>query len=105
MWLDIIERAVPFGEDAERSRRGLHRISDGCYDFWCAFVMPVVGDIEEGAGRVAADNRPDEMLATFMALRGSGLLPLLERAAQQRNAREDESTRRFPLDHAGRALP
>lgn len=67
--LDIVERVVPFGEDPERSRRGLYRLSDACYDFWYTFVMPVVGDIEEGMGRIVAENLPGEILATYLGKR------------------------------------
>lgn len=67
--LDIVERVVPFGESPERSRRGLYRLLDGCYDFWYAFVMPAVNDIEEGAGRVVASSLPGDALATYLGRR------------------------------------
>lgn len=74
--LDIIERVVPFGENAETSRRGIYRFADACYDFWYTFVMPVVGDVEEGSGRIVAQGIPDEMLATYFGHR-------FERVCQQ----------------------
>lgn len=69
MRLDIVERIVPFGENPGRSRRGLYRLADGCYDFWYAFVMPAVSDIEEGAGRVVASSLPGDVLATYLGRR------------------------------------
>lgn len=74
--LDIVERVVPFGENAETSRRGIYRFADACYDFWFTFVMPVVGDVEEGAGRIVAEGIPEETLATYFGHR-------FERVCQQ----------------------
>lgn len=67
--LDIIERIVPFGENAETSHRGIYRFSDACYDFWYTFVMPVVGDVEEGAGHIVAQGISDEAFATYFGRR------------------------------------
>ena len=67
--LHIIERIVPFGESLERSRKGVYRFRDGCYDFWYSFVMPVVGDIEEGMGRIVARNIPEDMFSTYLGRR------------------------------------
>lgn len=64
--LGIIEKAVPFGENPERSRKGLYRICDACYDFWYHFVMARTAEVELGLGRAVASrlmgNRLDEYL-------------------------------------------
>ena len=67
--LDILERAVPFGESAQDSRRGSYRMRDAAYDFWYTFVMPSVGDVEEGLGELVAASIPDEVLATYFGRR------------------------------------
>ena len=67
--LDILERIVPFGEDVAKSRRGLYRFADACYDFWYSFVMPSAGDIEAGAGSVVARNIPEKVLDTYLGRR------------------------------------
>lgn len=67
--LDIIERVVPFGENPQTSRKGLYRFADACYDFWYTFVMPAVGDIEGGAGRIVAEGLSDEVLGTYLGHR------------------------------------
>ena len=74
--LDIIERVVPFGENQATSRRGIYRCKDACYDFWYTFVMPAVGDIEEGAGDVVAASLSEDVLATYLGHR-------FERVCQQ----------------------
>ncbi len=71
--LDILERAVPFGENPETSRRGIYRFSDACYDFWYTFVMPAAGDIESGAGSIVAQNIPDEVFDTYFGHRFEGV--------------------------------
>ncbi len=53
MELGIVERETPFGENPERSRKGIYRFRDACYDFWYRFVSPMVGDVESGAGELA----------------------------------------------------
>lgn len=67
--LDIVERIVPFGENPETSKRGLYRFSDGCYDFWYTFVMPMVGDIEEGLGSVVARAVSGQRLDAYLGKR------------------------------------
>lgn len=52
--LGIIERAVPYGENPEKSKRGIYRVKDACYDFWFKFVMPYTQEIESGLGKTVA---------------------------------------------------
>ncbi len=52
----ILERTVPFGEDAKVSRKGIYQISDNCYSFWYRFVFGNQAEIDAGIGRQLADN-------------------------------------------------
>lgn len=52
--LGILEKVFPFGENPATSRKGHYRISDPFFAFWYRFVSPLVGAIESGTGRVAA---------------------------------------------------
>lgn len=67
--LGIIERVVPFGENPETSRHGIYRIADACFDFWYTFVMPVVGDVEAGAGSIVAESISDQAMSTYFGHR------------------------------------
>ncbi len=67
--LGIVERIVPFGENPERSRKGIYRLRDACYDFWYRFVSPVVGDIEAGAGELAFRTVTPETLGEYLGHR------------------------------------
>ena len=50
MRMRILHREFPFGENSERSRKGIYRISDNVYRFWYRFVLPNRSAIEQGAG-------------------------------------------------------
>ena len=52
--LGLVERAVPFGSNPDRSRSGVYRIADPFFAFWYRFVGPAVDAIELGAGAVVA---------------------------------------------------
>ena len=71
--LGMIRRAVPFGESARTSRRGIYVIDDACYAFWYRFVMPRVSDIEAGLGEVAARSIPDQQLDGYCGHRFEGM--------------------------------
>lgn len=67
--LGIVERIVPFGEDASKSRKGIYRLKDACYDFWYRFVAPAVPDIESGAGKLAFRTVTPENLSEYLGHR------------------------------------
>lgn len=67
--LGMVERAVPFGEDPERSRKGIYRLRDACYDFWYRFVSPAVADVESGAGELAFRSVTPGALAEYLGHR------------------------------------
>ncbi len=67
--LGIVERVVPFGENPATSKRAVYRIEDACYDFWFAFVMPRISEIEQGLGRPAANAIGDAPLNTYLGKR------------------------------------
>jgi len=48
--LNILYREFPFGENPEKSRKGLYRIKDNCYRFWYRYVFTNKTVIEQGAG-------------------------------------------------------
>lgn len=52
--LDLIERSVPFGDNPQRSRKGLYSVKDPFFAYWYRFVSRSVGAIESGAGRAVA---------------------------------------------------
>ena len=67
--LQIIEKAVPFGENPETSKRSLYRIVDACYEFWFRFVMPRTSDIEAGLGRAVVRNLPKQQVDDYLGHR------------------------------------
>lgn len=67
--LGVIERAVPFGENPETSRRAIYRVSDACFAFWFRFVMPAAQDVESGLGRAVARALPDALVDQYLGLR------------------------------------
>lgn len=69
MSLGILERAVPFGESMERSKRGIYRIREAAFAFWYRFVMPRVTQVENGAGTLALAAISDGDLDAYLGLR------------------------------------
>lgn len=67
--LEIIEKIVPFGENPERSRKGIYRIRDACYDFWFHFVMARTSEIELGMGGSIASRIMGGALSTYLGHR------------------------------------
>jgi len=52
--LDLIEKVVPFGEDQEKSKKGIYRIKDNFYQFWYRNVFNNCSEIESGTGKYVA---------------------------------------------------
>lgn len=52
--MGLVERRVPFGEDPERSRRGIYRLKEPCFSFWYRFVRPILDSVERDAGELEA---------------------------------------------------
>ena len=50
--LNILYKEFPFGENPEKSRKGIYRIMDNCYRFWYRYVFTNKTVIEQGAGGV-----------------------------------------------------
>jgi len=48
--LNILYKEFPFGENPEKSRKGIYRIRDNCYRFWYRYVFKNKAIIEQGAG-------------------------------------------------------
>ena len=71
--IGIIEKASPFGENAETSKRGLYRLSEPCYMFWFRFVMPFTSDIESGLGQAVVKALPEEHINEYLGHRFEAL--------------------------------
>ncbi len=67
--LGIVERVVPFGQNAQTSKRGVYRIVDACFDFWFRFVMPFTGEIEAGLGHAVVRALPEAQLDEYLGRR------------------------------------
>jgi AAA+ ATPase superfamily predicted ATPase len=48
--LNILYKEFPFGENPEKSRKGVYRIRDNCYRFWYRYVFTNKTAVEQGAG-------------------------------------------------------
>lgn len=53
--LKILHKEHPFGDNPERSRKGIYRISDNCFRFWYRFVFRNKTVIESGIDQEIAD--------------------------------------------------
>ena len=69
----MIEKAVPYGENPETSKRGMYRLSESCYAFWFRFVMPFTSDIEAGLGRAVVNALPEEQITEYLGHRFEAL--------------------------------
>ncbi|MCL2792033.1 MAG: ATP-binding protein [Spirochaetaceae bacterium] len=49
--LNILHKEFSFGENPEKSRKGIYRIRDNCYRFWYRYVFMNKTVIEQGAGK------------------------------------------------------
>ena len=63
--LGLVERIVPFGDNPDRSRKGITRLCDPFFAYWYRFVFPNVGAIESGSGAAAAQIASGAALATY----------------------------------------
>ena len=65
--LQIVQKVYPFGENPQKSRKGLYRIADNCYDFWYTFVFPDKPEIDAGSGDIIADSKAfGDMLSSYI---------------------------------------
>lgn len=65
--LYLVERAVPFGEDRQRSRKGIYRLTEPCFAYWYRFVEPCIDEVEQDAGELAArEALADGELSTYV---------------------------------------
>ena len=53
--LKILQKAYPFGENPEHSRKGIYMIADNCYRFWYRYVFMHKTGVETGIGGEVAD--------------------------------------------------
>jgi hypothetical protein len=66
MDLKILHKAHPFGDNPERSRKGIYMISDNCYRFWYRYVFLNNTAIESGIGSEIADRLVFPELSSFI---------------------------------------
>lgn len=52
--MSLVKKRVPFGENRERSRKGIYRVAEPAFAFWYRFVQPNLDAIELDAGELAA---------------------------------------------------
>lgn len=65
--MGLVERRVPFGENAKTSRKGIWRLSEPCFAFWYRFVQRSIDAIESDAGGlVLREAMGEEELATYV---------------------------------------
>jgi len=64
--LKILHKEFPFGENPERSRKGIYKISDNCFRFWYRFVFLNNTGVESGIGAEIADSLVFPMLPAFV---------------------------------------
>ncbi len=55
--LGLVTRLVPFGNDPQRSKKGLYKLKDPFFAYWYRFVGPNLGAIEAGAGHAVVRQR------------------------------------------------
>lgn len=68
--LDLVERTIPFGDNPEKSRKGLYSVRDPFFAYWYRFVSRNVGAVESGAGRAVAQRTAfGEMFSTYLGKR------------------------------------
>ena len=77
MEMRILHRSCPFGENPERSRKGIYAISDNCFRFWYRYVFLNHTGIESGAGAAIADSLVFPGLTAFVGK------PVFEEACRQ----------------------
>jgi AAA+ ATPase superfamily predicted ATPase len=63
--LKIIQKDIPFGENPERSRKGIYKLSDNCFKFWYRYVFLNKTSIENGLGDEVAENYVFPELSSF----------------------------------------
>ena len=64
--LDILERAVPFGDNPDRSKRAVYRMREAMFDYWFTFVSPNVAMIDANAGDAVIASISEEVFATYL---------------------------------------
>ena len=64
--LRILHKEYPFGDNPAKSRKGIYRISDNCYNFWYKYVFLNKIGIEQGIGYTIADKNVFPDLADYI---------------------------------------
>lgn len=64
--LKILIKEYPFGDNPAKSRKGIYRIADNCYNFWYRYVFLNKSGIEKGVGSDIAENMVFPNLSDFI---------------------------------------
>jgi AAA+ ATPase superfamily predicted ATPase len=64
--LRIVRHEAPFGENLERSRKGIYQIADNCCRFWYKHIFLNRAAIETGASRIVAESMVFPELSAFI---------------------------------------
>lgn len=66
MDLQILHKEHPFGDNPERSKKSIYKISDNCFRFWYKYVFLNKAGIDTGTGVEIADSLVFSCLSTFI---------------------------------------
>ena len=66
MDLKILHREHPFGDNPERSKKSVYKISDNCYRFWYKYVFMNKAGVDSGIGKDIADSMVFPSLSAFI---------------------------------------
>lgn len=71
--LGIVERTVPFDENAATTRKSIYRLADPLFAFWYRFVSPHADMIEAGLGNAAARFAQGQPFSTYVGRQFEGI--------------------------------
>jgi SNF2 family DNA or RNA helicase len=66
MDLQILHKEHPFGDNPERSKKSIYKISDNCFRFWYKYVFLIKAGIDTGTGVEIADSMVFSGLSTYI---------------------------------------
>jgi uncharacterized protein len=64
--LNILYKEFPFGQNPAKSRKGVYKISDNCFNFWYRFVFLNKPGIEQGIGDIILKNEVVPLISNYI---------------------------------------
>lgn len=64
--LNILHKEFPFDQNPAKSRKGIYRISDNCFNFWYRFVFLNKANIEQGIGDIILKNEVLPLISDYI---------------------------------------